>query len=624
MGLSNEMPRDGEASVRSARRTGKGARVVLPVSGLPPGVGDVFADECGVLMVEGSQRFEAARGRPADSALDDPAFQEEVLTATLRRTLASGFPRTTVMWLGAHRNGPWAIGSALRAAVRAGRLIPMQWRGDAARQIEVRGAERVLKDLGICGLRRREALVIDACAPWLSPEIDARTLTRLAAALLMTCRRLHQGPVLGIVPARHCGERLADHFESLTWDDCPGAPWSLATLHAEDGVHPMLEIHQWPALDGPAVNHRVFGLVQRRVAGRSKVGWQADGSALAMDAQILLGADDAQRVIAVASVAESRFGPPVGWEVVNTADDLETLCRHAVAATVILPYAQAEEFPALAQRVHRLRTAHPRALKIIVRELGERLRHGQESVLLRLGANQVVYRDVSLSRLEQAVVELRERLFGRPPVLAPQSLIDAIAPEPLRGYLPVQPFCATARRMLARAMDAKLGHSLLSLTLRPSVAHLDALAAFQFERDGDLVTAGAEGLHLFLFGCQQADAQGTLARLLRVPVSDIASNVALVTATLDINMALESVAAQAHVSPPTDWTGALRTRSDALAQLLAEAGDDVTSGELAPSPHDGGRGGSGTSAPVQRDGLQLPPGTRVLTPHVLAVREPVR
>jgi len=619
MGLSNEVPRDAEREARlmQARKTGKGARIVLPVGGLPPGVGDVLPEECGVLMIEAGQRFQAASRESATDIDEDPGFHDLVLAATLRRTLSSGFPRTTVMWLGSHRDAPWAIGTALRAAVRAGRLIPLQWRLDAARQIEVRGAERVLKDLGVCGLRRREALVIDACAPWLLDARDARTLAQLAAALLSACRRVHQGPVLGIVPARFRGESLAHHFEALAWDELPAVPWSLATLYAEDGVHPVIEIQHWPALTGGAVRQRVFGLVGRRVGGRHKVGWQADGSALAMDAQVLLGADDAHRV---SSVATSRFGPPVGWEMVAHADEIEARCRHAVAATVILPYAQVEDFPALAHRVQRLRAAHPRALKIIVRELGERLRHGQEAVLLRLGANQVVYRDVSLSRLEQAVVELRERLFGRPPVPDPQALIDAIAAEPVRGYLPVQAFCATARRMLARGLDAKLGHSLLSLRLRASVAHLDALGAFQFERDGDLVTAGADELHLFLFGCQQADAQGTLARLLRVPVADIAVDMTLVTATIDINMALENVAAQAHVSPPTDWTGALKDRQSALQRLQV--------GQVAPAcaplgPPTAVPLATGTVA-VLRDGLQLPVGTRVLTPHVLAVREPAR
>lgn len=623
MGLSDEVPRDAgrDARLTQVRKTGKGARIVLPVGGLPPGVGDVLPEECGVLLIEAGQRFQTSNPGSTSHAEPDPAFQEAVLAATLRRTLSSGFPRATVMWLGAHRESAWAIGSSLRAAVRAGRLIPLQWRLDAARQIEVRGAERVLKDLGLCGLRRREALVIDACAPWLSEARDARTLVRLAAALLSACRRLHQGPVLGIVPAHFLGESLSNHFESLPWDELPGAPWSLATLYAEDGVHPVIEMHHWPALDGAAVRQRVYGLVGRRVGGRHKVGWQADGSALAMDAQVLLEADDVNRVIAVSSVAQSRFGPPAGWEVVDSAEDVEALCRYAVAATVILPYAQVDDFPALALRVQRLRAAHPRALKIIVRELGERLRHGQEAVLLRLGANQVVYRDVSLSRLEQAVLELRDRLFGRPPVAAPQALIDAIAAEPVRGYLPVQAFCATARRMLARGLDAKLGHSLLSLKLRASVAHLDALAAFQFERDGDLVTAGADELHLFLFGCQQADAQGTLARLLRVPMADIASDMTLVTATIDINMALEGVAAQAHVSPPTDWTGALKDRQRAL-QRLGAAQQGTAADVLAPPPP-GGTMPSHVPATL-RDGLQLPPGTRVLTPHVLAVREPVR
>lgn len=623
MGLSHDVPREvgREARVKPARKAGRSARIVLPIGGLAPGVGDVATDGCGVLMVELARRFATNDRAPVTRSDEVAGFMDDVRAAMLRRTLSAGFPRTTVVWLSARRDTPWAVGSALRAAIKSGRLVPLHWTADAARQMASRGVDRVTKDLGICGLRRREALLVEACAPWLDDAADARALAGHAVALLSACRRLHQGPVLGLIPASFRGDSLIHHIEQLTADEVPGAPWSLATLYAEDGTHPVVQIHHWPAMDGTSVHQRVFGLVGRRLGGRGKVGWQADGSAVAMDAQVLLDADDATRVIAVASVVQSRFGPPAGWEIVDNADEIEPLCQHAVAATVILPYAQVDEFAALAHRIHRLRAAHPRALKILVRELGERLRHGQEAVLLRLGANQVIYRDVSLSRMEQAVEELRDRLFTRPLVPESQPLIDAIAAEPVRGYLPPQSFCATARRMLARGLDAKLGHSLLTLPLRPSVAHLDALSAFQFERDGDLVTAGANEITLFLYGCQQADAQGTLSRLLRVPVTEIASQITLVTATIDINMALEALAAQAHVSPPPDWTNVLKARarpSEPTWPATAAAPSRPPSGLPPASP------GEPVSLGDVRDGLQLPPGTRVLTPYVLPVRERVR
>lgn len=622
MSLSDDVLRAGVVGTAKAsatpRKAGRGASIVLPVGGLPPGVGDVLSGESAVLLIEAEFRFGARAGETGGGQGDSSAFKEQVMDALLRRTLSSGFPRTTAVWVGARREGPWVVGAALRNAVRAGRLVPLQWSVDAAREIEARGAERVLRELGICGLKRREALVIEACAPWLGVAEDARTLVRLAGAMLAACRRQHDGPLLCVAPACYRGEPLADHFARLTGEDSSGEPLPLAVLYAEDGRHPIIEVQHWPRLSGPPLRRQVYGLVARRLGGRDKVGWQADGSALALDAQLLLEADDVARVITVPAVAQTRFGPPAGWELFDTVEALEAACRHAVAATVVLPYAGVEEFGALATRIHRLRRAHPRALKILVRELGERLRHGQESVLLRLGANQVVYRDVSLSRLEQAVLDGRERLYQRQPPPDAQALVDAIAPEPVRGYLPPQPFCATARRMLARALDAQLGHSLIRLRLRGAVAHLDALAALRFERDGDLVTATADEVAIFLFGCQQADAQGTLSRLLSVPVSQLASEVTLVTVTIDLNMALEGIASQAHVSPPTDWTAALRERQrqSAARQEPSTTGDDVfaaAAAALAPAVSD----------PLWVEGVQLPTGTRVLVPHRLHLRDRV-
>lgn len=624
MSLSDDVLRTATAgrSAPASRKAGRGASVVLPVGGLPPGVGDVLSHETAVLLIEAERRFGPQRDASLPEGADGaPAsFRAQVFDALLRRTLSSGFPRTTAVWLGSRREGPWSVGLALRNAVRTGRLVPLQWTADAAREIEARGAERVLRELGVCGLKRREALIIDACAPWIGEADDARTLVALAGAMLQACRRVHDGPLLCVGPARYKGEPLADHFARLTGEDSSGEPLALAVLYAEDGRHPLIEIQHWPQLSGPPLRRQVYGLVARSRGGRDKVGWQADGSTMALDAQLLLGADDAARVVTTPSVAQTRFGPPDGWELFETAEALEATCRHAVAATVILPYGGLDDYAVLAHRIQRLRRAHPRALKILVRELGERLRHGQEAVLLRLGANQVVYRDVSLSRLDQAVQDSRDRLYQRPLAADAQVLVDAIAPEPVRGYLPPQPFCATARRMLARALDAQLGHSLIRLRLRGSVAHLDALAALRFERDGDLVTATGNEIAIFLFGCQQADAHGTLSRLLSTPVTELAADVTLVTATIDINMALEGIAAQAHVNPPTDWSSALRERhrqedaEEAMSEAAPEEALTAVSSLPMPAP-------AVTDARV--DGLQLPAGTRVLVPHRLSLRERV-
>jgi len=610
---TNEPDQRNRASPMAVRgRVVRSGLLTLPVAGLPPGVGDIGAGECGLLLIQAETGLNG--GGSVDEPVDGSAmlgFHDRVLAATLRRSLSRGFPRSTALWLGAHRQEPLAVGPSLRSAVKAGRLIPLQWSPDAASQIEARGAERVFKELGICGLRRREGLVIEACAPWLTVARNADELVQRAAAVVAVCARLHRGPILCVAPSHYHGVALAELFARLELSELPAQGFErIALLRAQDVLHPVIEVLLWPALQGPAVELRAFGLVPRQSGGRFKVGWQADGSALALDAQVLLQANDAHRVYTLAEVANSRFGPPPGWEVLPDREAIEAACRHAVAATVILPYGGVGDYAPLAHLVSRLRREHPRALKIIVRELGDRLRHGQESVLLRLGANQVVYREVSLSRLEQAVQELRERLYGRPPVADPQALIDAIAPEPARGYRPPQAFCAIARRMLARGLDAKLGHSLLSLRLRSSIAHLDALAAFSFERDGDLVTAGENALHVFLYGCQQADAQGTLARLLSLPVGDLAAEVTLVTASIDINMALEAIAAQAHVSPPTDWTVLLRERQRHLREAQAATVAAPVTELPAAVP-------AALSAPDTRT---LQPGTRVLVPHVLPMR----
>ena len=95
-----------------------------------------------------------------------------------------------------------------------------------------------------------------------------------------------------------------------------------------------------------------------------------------------LAESDAGALLTTRDVVRDLAPAPLHWRVVEDIDVLERECRDAVAATVVLPHLRAQDMARLAGVVHRLRIAHPHALKIVVREVECGLRHSQAAALL--------------------------------------------------------------------------------------------------------------------------------------------------------------------------------------------------------------------------------------------------
>jgi hypothetical protein len=224
---------------------------------------------------------------------------------------------------------------------------------------------------------------------------------------------------------------------------------------------------------------------------------------------------------------------------------------------VLLPYTGPDDIAPLAEAVQGLRRDHPHALKIVLRELGGKMRYTHELALLRLGANAVVYHEVGFSRLLQTLAELRGQLYARPAGADVDGTLDAIAPDPVRGYRPVAAFCRSVQRMLERTSAVALDHCLVELPLLPHTAHLDALLACRIGRDGDIVTADARGLTLFLFGCREPDVGVTLQRLFRVPPSELFSHVAVSTSAAAMRSVLQALQRRA-ADEVTDYSAVLQ------------------------------------------------------------------
>ncbi|QQC65051.1 cellulose biosynthesis protein BcsE [Paraburkholderia ginsengisoli] len=256
-------------------------------------------------------------------------------------------------------------------------------------------------------------------------------------------------------------------------------------------------------------------------SGRLSVALDAPGGAAARGDGLL--ARDEQRVVVSRAVVRGHEAwVPSHWEVLADQPAVLAACADAQAATVVLDYAGGAQLDALCAAVHALRRQAGRALKIVVVERGEVLRHQYELLVLTLGANLVLGRDLPFSRMQSLLQSLQGQLHTRPVAADYRSALSAALSDAVLGYLPAAAFCERVRIVLERSAVLQLPHVLVKLTLLPQCAHVDALRHCVPRRAGDVFTADASHLYVFLFACRLADADAALARIFDVPVEQMA------------------------------------------------------------------------------------------------------
>jgi len=227
---------------------------------------------------------------------------------------------------------------------------------------------------------------------------------------------------------------------------------------------------------------------------------------------MLLTRDENRVVVSHASVAGEHW-VPTDWEVVAANPAVVDACRGARGVTVLLDYSSQHELADLCQTIHALRGHCGHALKIVVRERGEFMRHQYELLALSLGANSVIGRDVPFSRVQSLLESVQGQLSTRPIVADYNTALSAALSDSVCGYLTVPLFCSQVERVIERGQVLHLPHMLLQLQLLPEIAHLEALQMCTLRRAGDICTADHDYLYLFFFACRVSDADAVLQRI---------------------------------------------------------------------------------------------------------------
>lgn len=377
--------------------------------------------------------------------------------------------------------------------------------------MEQYGVSRLFDELDVCAVTAQHAVLLqggETIFDWLNPT---RLVTQWQAWNNWAANR--HAPVLLIIEDINGNHGLLSLLRSL-----PGLVSNLAVLDADSGGG-LLTIERWTGQEKQDV--RQFGL---KLSEQDQF-LHLDGVEIDASGKQILDAPDQERVIATAATVAGVKGVPVLWTVVPDLSSVEAACQDAVAATVLLHADDSSEFGILSQLVHRLRLSHPRALKIIVWEVGNKLRYNNELVLMRLGANTVVYKEIAFSRLLTIINDLAAQVYTRPIEHEYLLALQAAEPNPIVGYLAPPVFCREVTNMLKRTERISLGHTLVRLPLLSRVAHLDALLACRARRFGDIFTADQHQVYLFLFACRESDVDSTLDQIFSVPVAELFSSV---------------------------------------------------------------------------------------------------
>ena len=302
-----------------------------------------------------------------------------------------------------------------------------------------------------------------------------------------------------------------------------------------------------------SLSHREYAVsFDAQGTGLIAAGYQLEG----LDARIK-NAPDQDRVITTEAVVQGERGVPSQWRIVSDLDGVLEAAEGAVAATCLIDFVNGDKLHLLARAIHTLRQKHGPGLRIIVRERKLRLRYSDELLLLRLGANTVVYAEVNFSRFISLIESLRDQIYTGTVPDHFEDAVHAAMPPPHIGYLNPHAFCEMVRDNLAQSAHIGIESTLACLYLLPEISHVDALRLFKIKRQGDLFTADQRGIWIFLYACREPDVDATLERLHAHPLAQTFEGQIRYFSSVSIQTALDQLESNLYSTPMADFTAQL-------------------------------------------------------------------
>ncbi|TXH05097.1 MAG: cellulose biosynthesis protein BcsE [Nevskiaceae bacterium] len=430
-----------------------------------------------------------------------------------------------------------------------GRLVVLRQTGDYAAHLAHHGAQRFLDELDYLGVRRHSLVVVERAERLFSAG-DGREAVEQAQRYQHWFAEAGATGLLLFQPSPRGGAALR------ALDDCCAG---LASFRAE-GPRFLWQVRYWLSPLG-SISQREYGL------GFDTHGTPliADGSEIESLQAHIQQAPDQDRVIATRAVVDGEQGVPAHWRIVDDLGGLLESAEGAIAATCVIDFHGGDQLRVLARAVHYLRRSCGRGLRIVVRERRLRLRYNDELLLLRLGANSVVYAEVGFSRFLSLVEALHGQAYSGSVPDDFESAVQAALPPPHSGYLTPIAFCEMVRECMAQSAHIGVESTLVCLYLTSETAHLDALRACRVKRPGDLFTADGRSVWLFLYACREPDADTTLDRVFGDALVQMFEGHTRFFAPIDILGAIDGLERSLYDAPAADYSAQLAEATDARA-----------------------------------------------------------
>jgi cellulose biosynthesis protein BcsE len=213
------------------------------------------------------------------------------------------------------------------------------------------------------------------------------------------------------------------------------------------------------------------------------------------------------------------------WQRVDTFVGLMHASRNHRRSTTIFCYQQDTNLRQLAEAVHTMRLNLGRHALIVVQEKNASLRYQNEALLLRLGINLIVHRDVQGARFPLMLESLNGQIFSRDVDINFEAALASVSPTRLRGYTTATRFAREVEMLLERSATLSIPSALIVGKPANRAPITDILKLVKMSRPGDLITADAKNCYIFLNACQQTVMLNTLERLLGMPVDKAMENV---------------------------------------------------------------------------------------------------
>lgn len=241
--------------------------------------------------------------------------------------------------------------------------------------------------------------------------------------------------------------------------------------------------------------------------------------------QSILSCNDEFLYLAEKNIFEKTLPPSENWTLVENNRQLLQEGAKYQAATLIFSLYENNKIETLARKLFTLRQQCGNALKIVVREMTNTIRHSDESLLLGCGANLIVPFAVTLSKFLVMVESIQGQRFMRQLPENVDVLLTGLHPLPLKGYLLPDEFCKAVLDRMSNLLLPENGKGVL-VALKPEsgVPLKQVLSLCELQRVGDIVTIMDNHLFLFLSTSSITDLDITLNCIFIQPVDMIFSS----------------------------------------------------------------------------------------------------